>query len=1034
MSSGQIKFPGVDESPTAAHSKLLPERLQTSNHLGYVEERQLPSSVPTESGEGTARIPRTNSGISRFNSFTSRSPSWRDETTPPVELPSVPTSSTLPEQAEENGKLFTQGRGEGETPAEISARLVRRSSLDKGSTGEVFRSSRVLPISSNGAVDSRRGSLELEDAAVSTCSTSERTSSHFDPAIIGKRLSMHRVRVTSRSNSVVAVPRVATQQPHDPSIHRMIYFRTKKELSELFALPPVSLWGRRFNRVVFVLILFGIADLAIETCDGPNMGSTDPGYPYLPSEEDHEIYDGLLAMFFTLEFVGRIIQTRSVRAVVRDPYMWLDLVGISPWYIMQIYEAMGFEHDVEHHVNQLRLLRTVRLALTLRHYEQTKIMYLAIKASLRPLGITLFFLFTLVMIVATAIFYAEPCYNVETCTFTDIFNSAYFVMVTVATVGYGQQVPSLKNPASLMLTMLAMILGQIYFSMPVAIIGNNFQLTYENFQLDKKKKARYLDTSLSPFDCQKLHSHAKRLCDIQYHLLNSWAVVHQHINGIARTNTRSSQSMTMDMLESEAERQTNVKEGINRLLEVHTEATMLLQVFIPHRRRSLQMTLDSHAHGVLSSMYAKAKKVMSKAKVKSGHSSGAVDPRTASQTLRGRLWLLLEVPDSSRLASIVNQAMVGFALVSVMLFFTESLQELAASGVETNGCRSVVKGYCRSKGFNELDPACFLRLQNNTNDFTRRLDFSCFRITESTTCYGNGLNFGSLNPSALACKDAFSTGGVDYVCYRQQCRASLNMLYDMGPYWIYFEWLFGIIFTLELGLRFYIFQERKQFWKDFYVFFDVVAIIPFFVGVVELSFAHVHPDYAIVATSPSFLSVIRYKTATKHPSARKPEPFTLSDEQLLVAHEFESMRRTILNLQRTLDAAITTSLETVQRRSFVGTKGSKGSTTSRCSITPGQRSAGSIDQSIEQKSFAIMVRRATNVDVFACNPSLTLLLSTQDTLLQFSQVVERLQEAPMDFEAFEGVEDDLHAAIYPNGYSPRPPSDRERDTLQEMEY
>lgn len=78
----------------------------------------------------------------------------------------------------------------------------------------------------------------------------------------------------------------------------------------------------------------------------------------------------------------------------------------------------------------LRLIRLVRLAFILRHYEQTKIMYLAIKASLRPLGITLFFLFTLVMIVATAIFYAEPCYNVETCTFTDIFNSAYFVMVT----------------------------------------------------------------------------------------------------------------------------------------------------------------------------------------------------------------------------------------------------------------------------------------------------------------------------------------------------------------------------------------------------------------------------------------------------------------------------------------------------------------------------------------------------------------------------------------------------------------------------
>ncbi|KAL4155133.1 hypothetical protein PRNP1_007246 [Phytophthora ramorum] len=567
------------------------------------------------------------------------------------------------------------------------------------------------------------------------------------------------------------------------------------------------------------------------------------------------------------------------------------------------------------------------------------------------------------MVIATAIFYSEPCYNVDTCTFTDIFNSAYFVMVTVATVGYGHQVPSLKNPGSMMLTMLVMILGQIYFSMPVAIIGNNFQRTYENFQLDKKKKARYLDASLSPFDCQTLNSHAKRLCDIQYHLLNAWSVVHQHIS------------------------------------------------------------------------------------------------------------------------------------------------------------------------------------------------------------------------------DAFLEAGVNYVCFRQQCRANFNMIFDMGPYWIYFEWFFGMVFTVEFAVRFYISQNRKQFWRNFYVFFDVVAILPFFVEVIEVLFLRIQPDYAIVATAPSLLSVIRvlkimrilkltrhfrgtkiiastairvwkplviplfflftgciiagamfyeiergrecfvgqpcwwwqknvltselaaglpigkriliqdnvkaiitdmihstwlsyttltsvgygdlvprtaigkffdvfviivatiysamplslvgkqfytlyekhmenmvvkqggssiswrtkstitiltqYKNTIKHSSVRKLELFALSEEQLIIVHEFESMRRTIQNLQRTLDAATTSTFNGAQRKSSMSTKTSKASATSRGSGTASQRSPASLDQSIELKSAAII-----------------------DTLLQFSQVVERLQEAPRDFEAFEGTEDDLRTTnVYPNGYSPRPPSD-----------
>lgn len=34
------------------------------------------------------------------------------------------------------------------------------------------------------------------------------------------------------------------------------------------------------------------------------------------------------------------------------------------------------------------------------------------------------------MVFATAIFYAEPCYDLKTCTFTDILNTGYFVMLT----------------------------------------------------------------------------------------------------------------------------------------------------------------------------------------------------------------------------------------------------------------------------------------------------------------------------------------------------------------------------------------------------------------------------------------------------------------------------------------------------------------------------------------------------------------------------------------------------------------------------
>ncbi|KAH7488317.1 Potassium voltage-gated channel protein Shab [Phytophthora ramorum] len=514
------------------------------------------------------------------------------------------------------------------------------------------------------------------------------------------------------------------------------------------------------------------------------------------------------------------------------------------------------------------------------------------------------------MVIATAIFYSEPCYNVDTCTFTDIFNSAYFVMVTVATVGYGHQVPSLKNPGSMMLTMLVMILGQIYFSMPVAIIGNNFQRTYENFQLDKKKKARYLDASLSPFDCQTLHSHAKRLCDIQYHLLNAWSVVHQHISGIARTNTRRSQSltMTMEILETEADRETKIKEGISRLLEVHTEAVLLLQVFVPHRRRSLDMSFDPQSQGMLSNMYAKAKKAIANAK----------------------LFFLF----------------TGCIIAGAMFYEIERGRECFVG----QPCWWWQKNVLTSELAAGLPIGKRILIQDNVKAIITDMIHSTWLSYTTLTSVG----YGDLVP-----------------------RTAIGKFFDV--FVIIVATIYSAMPLSLVGKQFYTLYEK-------------------------------HMENMVVKQGGSSISwrtkstitiLTQYKNTIKHSSVRKLELFALSEEQLIIVHEFESMRRTIQNLQRTLDAATTSTFNGTQRKSSMSTKTSKASATSRGSGTASQRSPASLDQSIELKSAAII-----------------------DTLLQFSQVVERLQEAPRDFEAFEGTEDDLRTTnVYPNGYSPRPPSD-----------
>ncbi|KAL7688014.1 putative Ion transport domain, voltage-dependent channel domain superfamily [Plasmopara halstedii] len=1128
----------LDKQPENSKRAILPGQLEIS---AYEEESEQPFTCNSERDESAPSTSRLS--ISRLNNYTPQ----KAEVNMRNHITTMTPSGT---DASENVVMGDEKNGPSST----------RLSFKRISSGnDQPRLSRVHPVFSDSIFSDAPESDTSLDTNLET--------------VVKTRMTVQKIYVSSKNLQAVK-PARKTQHTGDPTIYHMVYFRTKKEIEYLFFLPPVSLWGRRLNIAIFVLILSGIAALAMQTCDGPNFGSTDPGYPYLPSKEFHVVCDNFFTGVYTLEFLGRIFKTRKIRSLVRDPCMWFDLIGLSPWYISQLLKALGAE-GFDSKVNLLRLVRTIRLASILRHYEQTEIIYQAIKASLRPLSITMFFLFTLVMVLATAIYYAEPCFNVETCTFTDIFNAAYFVMVTVATVGYGNQVPSLKNPGSLILTMIAMILGQIYFSMPVAIIGNNFQLTYESFQLTKKKKkARFLDASLVPFNSQTFHTHAKRLCDIQYQILNVWSGTHSNILEITRIASRSI-TLTVNLLELEKNYLETIKEGTNRLLEAHSEAIQLLRLFIPRQRTTFNTDLTSDGHGVLGKMYVTAKRAMTKARVLSAHHPVILDPSTASQTFRGRIWLLLEVPDSSRFASVVNQTIIAVALFSTMLFFSQSLRELAASGVETRGCKAVAKSYCRDTGVNAMDPACFLRSNNGSSDFTQQISFSCFRETESRTCYGNGLNFGSLDSSALACVDVFFSAGVNSVCYRPQCRATYRMIFDMGPYWIFFEWWLGVVFTLELVLRFYVSPNWKQFWRNVYVIFDVVAIIPFISEVFELIVTRIQPDFAIVAAGPSFSSTIRMlkilrilkltrhfrgtkllvytamriwkplviplfflftgciiagalfyeiergkecfvgeicmwwdenvltpelayglplgkriliqdrlkstiidmihstwlsyttltsvgygdlvprtsigkffdifviivatiysamplslvgkqfyalyekhmekmivkqggssvswhtnntmtilsqqKQVTKPPAAREPEPFALSPEHLVIVHEFESMKLTILNFQRTLEKTFKSSDDILGSSST--SKGCKILITSRRSMASGPRNSVRIDQTMELKSIAIM-----------------------DTLMRFSQVVEKLQEAPVDFEASE-EHDTFHSDMFSQSHS-----------------
>lgn len=446
--------------------------------------------------------------------------------------------------------------------------------------------------------------------------------------------------------------------------------------------------------------------------------------------------------------------------------------------------------------------------------------------------------------------------------------------------------PSLNNWASVCVAAVAMMYGQMYFSMPLFIVGSNFQSTYENFQWNNKRNARQLDATLTPFDAQELHAFTHKLTTAHFHVVEAWRVVQLNIAKVLRKSRLESAGTSEDAVAQTA-RLAKIKEASDKLLHVHSDACDLLQHFVPHKKKERAACGDARQDGVFAHIYVRARRAM--VKNRNFDSAGSRDAISMATTLRGRLWLALEAPDSSQAAGVINKVMVGFALLSVLLICCESLPELSSTGVETNACRHVVKEHCQATGFEgtqweKPDPGCFLLDATGAADYAQQIDFMCADPSDAPNCYAGGANFGSLGASAPSCESVFGPSGTSFICFRQQCN-KVDTVVDMGPYWIYFEWMFGVVFTFELVLRFAASHEPARLVRDVYIVFDILSVVPFFVevrattalegAVVATHASHcalqvmqylvqgVEPSYAMVATSPSFLSVIRVMKMTR---------------------------------------------------------------------------------------------------------------------------------------------------------------------------
>ena len=176
-------------------------------------------------------------------------------------------------------------------------------------------------------------------------------------------------------------------------------------------------------------------------------------------------------VWFTFEYIMRFLSAPQKCLFVRSFLNLIDIVAILPYYITLPMESSNVSSLGVLRV--IRLVRVFRIFKLSRHSRGLQILGHTLRASLRELGLLIFFLLIGVILFSSAVYYAE---GGEKETFRSIPDAFWWAVVTMTTVGYGDMKP--VTVWGKIVGSLCAISGVLTIALPVPVIVSNFNYFY----------------------------------------------------------------------------------------------------------------------------------------------------------------------------------------------------------------------------------------------------------------------------------------------------------------------------------------------------------------------------------------------------------------------------------------------------------------------------------------------------------------------------------------------------------------------------
>lgn len=242
-------------------------------------------------------------------------------------------------------------------------------------------------------------------------------------------------------------------------------------------------------------------------------------------------------VWFTSELLIRFASSPDKLGFFKNIMNLIDIMAIVPYFITLGTVIADADEQKSASGNQamslailrvIRLVRVFRIFKLSRHSKGLQILGQTLKASLRELGLLIFFLIIGVVLFSSAVYFAEA--DSEQTYFKSIPDAFWWAVVTMTTVGYGDMRPT--TPWGKLVGSFCAVSGVLMIALPVPVIVSNFNYFYHReTDNDDKPAAQPLPV------CPNFSGKAKTASTASIHSL-------QNDNNIALLEDESSVPLT----------------------------------------------------------------------------------------------------------------------------------------------------------------------------------------------------------------------------------------------------------------------------------------------------------------------------------------------------------------------------------------------------------------------------------------------------------------------------------------------------------